>query len=263
MQRRYQMPNRSRVTFWLLLLATLAVDAVMLDADRSNSNGTYSGVGLEALLLGQLSVVCIWSACFTSPSARSRVTPVLGVLLAALTHSLTTQYSVVPFFVFYLGYFGLHAVLVIASLWILQRTSYWRLKTGSSQTWQFSLFHALSITTVVAVLTTFMRYSGFLDDGIGNIAVTIGSVAIAVISVIIWRFSRKWIVALVGECCAVGLFGIATLAVYSRPALTRFDTDVLNIFLVLYLIQAIVISSWLAMWLGVPHGSGALESLDS
>jgi hypothetical protein len=244
------MTHRSPLIFWLLLTATLAVDVVILKlvADEPNPSQGYSGIALHALILGQLSIVCIWSACNATPNAWTRIAPLFAVLLAALTNGLSTRFTVGPVLIFYSGYFGMHAVLLLGSLWLLQRTNYWRRRTGSTRLWQFSLFHALIVMTVVAVLAAFMRNNGFLDnDAVWNSAFAISSVALAVISVILWGLSWHWLLRLASVYGVAALLAVGTLVIFVRPPRTGFDINIFNIFHTSYLIQAVVLSSWLGI----------------
>ena len=62
-QRRYHMQHASPLIFWLLLAATLSIDAVvstLINPRLPQSSVQYSIIALHALVFGQLSIVCIW-----------------------------------------------------------------------------------------------------------------------------------------------------------------------------------------------------------
>jgi hypothetical protein len=253
MQRRHHMQHRSPIIFWLLLAATLSVDAVVLTwaSDERYTTPSYLNVAVHALILGQLSVVCIWSALYSAPNIWTQIAPLFAVVLAALLEGLHTRlpghFRDVTTFTTCLGYLGLHAVLLVAALWLVQRTSFWRRRTGSARTWQFSLFHLLIATTVTAVLTALMRSNVFFTDGKWtNITFECSYVALAVASVVLWNFAWNWFLRLASVLCVAALFSVAGIVIFFRQ-LSGLGMNVFNILLAYYLIQAIVLSLWLAV----------------
>ena len=239
------MPERSPIIFRLLLVATISVDAVLLNlaAGEQYSTTGYLGVAVHALLLGQLGVVCIWSALNPTPNVGTQIAPWFAVVLASLAEG----YRDMPTFVTRLGFFGLYGVLVMAALWLLQRTSFWRRKTGSGRTWQFSLLHILTLMTIIAVLAAVMRSNPFFgEDSWPNIIYIFSYVALAVASVIFWSLSWHWIFRLASVLSVSALFGIGASVIFFM-LIGHFRVDVFNLLHAHYLIQAIVFSLWLGI----------------
>ncbi len=82
-QRRYHMPQRSPVIFWLLLAATISVDAVAYYWVVSE-NSPNSSIAIDALFTVQVSVVCIWSGLGNRRTVWTRIAPWLAALGASL-----------------------------------------------------------------------------------------------------------------------------------------------------------------------------------
>jgi hypothetical protein len=234
------MNNRSPIIFWLLLAATIGVDAVAMSSSSLNT----SYLIVSALVLSQLSVVCIWLALTAPRTVVLRVTPFFAVLFAAV---LSAEFSagLEPFgeyFQFTLTYYGFHAALLMAALWLLQRTAFWQRSGGAIREWKYSVADLLIAMTVVALLAALMRDSPLLGEfGWMNFQLAGGGVVLALVSVVAWSRSWHWLLRLaVVVGCAI-LLGAAFLVI---PIVSWFyfvfvGTD--------YLIQALVLSIWLAL----------------
>lgn len=240
------MPQRSPIIFWLLLAATLCVDAVVFSriASEAFPGQTYLVVVLSALVLSQLSVVCIWAALRSNKNLWIRLIPYVTALVAA---ALTAMFIDNPVkfgaaFQTMLTYYGFHTVLIIIALWLLQRTAFWRRRSGASHTLQFSVIHLLIAMTVVAVLTTLMRESPFFgESGWINLGVAIASAILAIASVVIWSLSLHWLLRLAG---VLGIVGCLFTALFLT---TDFGPEFSILLGGYYLIQAVVLSIWLGL----------------
>jgi len=260
------MPHRSPITFWLLLTATLCVDAVVLKlaAGESYPSPSYSSVAIHALILGELSVVCIWSSLNQSLTTWTQIAPLLAVALAAFVEGARNRapghIADLTTFTASLGYFGLHAALLLVALWLLQRTAFWRHRTGIARTWQFSNLHLLVAMTVVAVLTVLIRNSEFFfkDDALENITYGCTFVALAVASVVLWTYSCYWFLRLASVVGVGMLLGIAIFVIYFYGHTGGRTFDVFNVLHVHYQIQAIVLSVWLGIGPVLPPRADAV-----
>jgi hypothetical protein len=250
MQRRHVMPQRSPVISWLLLAASIAVDAVVLSwiASETYPGPLYLVVTFHALVLGQVSLVCIWSAVgdFIGPWRRSAPVPAV-FLAAAITATLIDKpVTFSDSFANHLAYFGMHAALLVAALWLIQRTNYWRQRSGTSRPLRFSLAQLLIVMTVVAVLATTIRSSPFFGNERWINLVFLGSsVALAIANVLLWNLSRHGLLRLAGAFACAILCGIVFLI---GAALTSNERLAWIVFVVIgshYLIQTAVISVWL------------------
>ena len=239
------MQDHSPIIFRLLLVATISVDVVVLSlaADEQYSTMGYLGVAVYSLLLGQLGIVCIWSALNPRPNVATQIAPWFAVLLASWVEA----YRDMPTFMARLGFFGLYGVLLMAALWLLQRTGFWRRNTGSARTWQFSLLHILTLMTIIAVLAAVMRRNPFFgEDSWSNLIYTFSYVALAVASVIFWSLSWHWFFRLASVLGVSALFGVGASVIFFM-LIGRFYVGVFNLLHVHYLIQAIVFSVWLGI----------------
>jgi hypothetical protein len=247
-QRRYHMPQRSPIIFWLLLSATLAVDVVILVlvAEEQNPTAGYLFVTFLALILSQLSIICIWSAFSTAPNTWTRIAPVFAVVTTALMAGQFTRFPESNFTT-YLGEFALRAVAVLAALWFLQRTNYWRRRNDTAHTWQFSVLHVLATMTITAILITLLRRNEYFgDDRWTNIAFACSDLALVMASVILWNFSWNWILRLASVIGIAVLLGEGAVAIiYGKVGNIGMSAfDILHAY---YLIQAIVLSLWLGV----------------
>jgi hypothetical protein len=252
------MNMRSPTILWLLLAATICVDAVAIVWVLSLPFALYATVACDALFSSQLSVICIWSALCLTKNFWTRIAPLLAVVIASLAIGL---FGVPPLTVG-LPYYGLHAALLLAALWLFERTTLWRGRSGASTEWQYSLAHLLVAMTVVAVLVPAMRNSeAFYEDRFGvvwkDIAFICGSVALAVVSVISWSLTRHWLIRLAGVLGFAVLLGAAfSLGIESFMPLFPIIIGAG------YLIQGVVISAWLGCGQIIPV-SHATASSDS
>ena len=235
-QRRYTMPQRSPVIFWLLLAATVAIDAVVFAWMVLEPYPKFAAVAYDALVVGQLSVICIWSALTLAKTFWVRVAPLVAALLASVAMGM---FGVPPRATSWLAYYGLHTALLLAAMWLFARTSFWRGRSGNLAKWRYSLAHLLVAMTVVAVLAAAMRGSELFDrEGWINLAFILWSVILAVVSVVCWSLSGHWLLRLAGVLGLALLFGVG-LSVF----------EVLPVFPFIigshYLIQGIILSVWL------------------
>jgi hypothetical protein len=235
-QRRQIAMQRSPVIFWLLLAATLAIDAVsMSNAFHRPSNTTWV-IAYDALVAGQLSALSIWASLRRCKNFWTRVAPVAAVLVAAAVVGLFGK----PPFVDVLPYYGLQVAAIMAIVWMLDRTSFWQWRTGSSAKWQYSVFELLVLMTVVAMLATTLRATDWFSGSRWiNLAFICGSVSLAVAGTVVWTMSWHWLLRASGTVAFALLLGVAFM-VTMEPFLPQFLTAH-------YLIQAIELSLWFAV----------------
>jgi hypothetical protein len=248
------MPQRSPLIFWLLLAATISVDAVAFSWAEAGPRDNYGFIAFEALVLSQISIVCIWSGLNSEKSMWTRFSPLLAVVLASLVWGMFSE----THFVGKVGEGwsrrvsvelvnqGLHASLLLAMLWLLKRTALWIRRSDSTAEWQFSIADLLVVMTVVAALGVGMRLTGVYDDldwlGWAEIVFMGGSAVLAMSGVFIWSLWRTpWVLR------ASGLIGVAIgLAAVKLLAEWRFPTEHAVGVAAHFLIQALVLMVWLA-----------------
>ncbi len=236
-QRPCEMPKRSPVIFWLLLAATLCVDAVAFFWATWNPYSAFGVVLFDALMLSQVSVICIWAGLHSKKNIWIQVAPLSGVLIASLAVRMTTDESLT----IGLAYYGLHTGMILATLWLLERTRFWQRRSGAVAHWRYSIAQMLIVMTAIALLSTFVRTSElFAGDAWLNIVFICSSLALALVAVVSWSLSWHWLIRL----AVVLAFAIILGAAFSL----KHEAYVPLFPLIIgghYLIQGLVLSLWL------------------
>lgn len=152
----FVMPQRSLINFWLLLAATISVDAVLLASTYAEEHRHIDSL-FVALVFGQLSALCVWALFASRQQFMRAIVPFAFSIAAALWMGLARQAIQVV-----LAYSSLclaHAAALIALLWALKRTKYGRRWSDPSDAgvWQFSIKHMLVVMTTLAVLVFILR----------------------------------------------------------------------------------------------------------
>lgn len=244
------MPQRSPLIFWLLLAATIAVNAVVATW-MSRSQFQYPGyvaVAGHALVLSQLGVVCIYSALRAMPFPTRVGLPLIGIV-AASTASMSFAQTSEKAFSSWLGFYGLHAAMLMLCLWLLQRTRFWQNQSGVLRAWQYSMFHILLAMTIVAILLALVRDDLFFrGDRSLNIVFTGSYVVLAAASATLWILSWPWPLRLAGTLGIAILLGFSAyevLLLTSSSAGSSGSSELLLLLVSHYLIQACMLSLWL------------------
>jgi hypothetical protein len=245
------MPQRSPAIFWLLLAATICIDAVAFSWAASEPDYSYGFLTFDALMLSQISVVCIWSGLSVAKTIWTRISPILAVIVASLAWGmLGFDYSIEGFNLQESPYQtsiafvakGLHAALLVAMLWLFKRTAFWKQRSDSSAEWQFSVADLLIVMTIVAVLAAGMRYTDVLVPlDWTSVGFMSSSAILALASVFIWSlWWTPWVLRMCGVM-GVAIFFAAAVSLAEEP-FTRVFSVIIGTH---HLIQAIVLSTWL------------------
>jgi hypothetical protein len=247
------MPPRSPILFWLLLAATLAVDAVatvqMFGTDISPS--PRSALLYPALALGQLSVVSIWVVMFRPRIGATWLIPFAIGLAFALIFNVARgdRTARTESLIAYVGLFSLHVAVVLMSLWLLKpmQISAPIANVTEQRPWQFAVRHLLILMTCLALLAFVLSHNDLLVRSILNVVSLVAGNAILLIAVVVSVRPRiLWplrlalsLGAAIGVALVCNVFGIAF-------------AGEMNVF-ALFLIQAIVIWSWLELYRSPAH----------
>ena len=235
--------QRSPVIFWLLLAATICVDAMatygILDF---GSEGHIAAVTLYiALAFGQLSVLCAWAVLWHVRLGLRWLVPFLTGIPIALTMAYVISPPLIERLLSYTSLMWTHVALVLLSLWLLKPT---RIFAGASDhsnqpSWQFSISHLLVLMTCVAVLTVVLRNADILvDEPAAVVFFTIGN-AILLIAIVAGTQTRwPWPLRLTASLGTAII--IAGICEWTQTSFA----DEINSF-AFNLIQAIVIWLWL------------------
>jgi hypothetical protein len=155
----------------------------------------------------------------------------------------------------YLSLYGFEAALLLPGLWLFRGSPYWRRRTGSTSGWRFSLAHILLVMTAVAVLASMMRTGPFADESKWtNIGFACSVVMMALVSTIVWSLAWHWLLRLAATLGTALVLGSA-LAFF-----TDFGDSAFHLFGSHFLVQAVVLSSWLGWGLILPPATASAES---
>jgi hypothetical protein len=253
------MPRRSPVNFWLLLAATICVDAIAMVWKYAEGRAGRPDSFFIALVIGQLSALCVW-ALFSSRQQLTRLfVPVVFTVAATLWKALTFPVTVpyLPREQIALAYSGLwltHAAGLMALLWVLKRATYGRrwghpVEVG---VWQFSMKHLLVAMTTVAVLVFVLRSAEMIRDGWLWVAILIvNNIGVALACVLVQ--SAPWHVVLRVAAIA-GIAALLGLLLYA----IRLWPDVIAV----NLIHALVLFLWLEVG-GILPARGPSSAADT
>jgi hypothetical protein len=232
------MPNRSPII--VLFAATISTNLVAFAWMRATTPLSYGTIVYFAMLVSQLSVVCIWSVLRLTSTTWTLVVSVAAVIACSMAFGLIEDAStkikdIMP-------YFGLHAALLLGALWVLRRSAFWRRRSGIQTEWRFSIAQLLVLMTVIGILIPAMGQSTVFHQGrILTALLLAASITIAVASVIIWSCDIHWLLRL------AGVLGVAM----GLGALFYFVDMYMSLFtLPDWLVQGVVLSAWLA-WGGI------------
>jgi hypothetical protein len=192
--KRKSMPQRSSINFWLLLAATICVDAVSMSLIYGGARHSAEALYV-ALVCGQLSALCAWASFSRQPLAQSLLA--FGFAIAASWWAgladLISNKNVGQTAMAYAGVWLVHVALLLVILWAIKRTPYGRHwgETASGGLWQFSLKQLLAIMTTFAILVTLLRRAQVIHDvWLWVILLLANNLAVALSGILI--YSARW-----------------------------------------------------------------------
>jgi hypothetical protein len=234
------MPNRSPIIASLVIAANLCASTVAGYWATSDSPSLNAEVVYFALLSGQLSALCLWSALRLRSKMWSFAVPLLAALLAALAYTVRETDRLTDF----LAFFAAQAATITLAMWVFQRTRYWQQRSGTKTDWQFSIAQLLIAMTVVALLIVAFQSSTLWNDQGGDDTrqffgfLGISSI-LAVASTYIWSLASHWLLRLAGVLALA--IAVSTIHLLDNRFMFAF-------FAVTFLIEGIVLS--IALTLG-------------
>ncbi len=258
------MPQRSPVNFWLLLAATLAVDAVAVFWLRRENDLVAAATLYDALVLSQLSVVVVWWS-LAAHSGGAALWAWISIPLSLLIASVVTARVFDGFPIGEIcSLYGAHVALLIALLWIARQTKFWRrFRPGEvSSNWQFSVGQLLAVMTVVAVLIGSLQNTQYLRFAWAEVAIAVFiSGAIALVSVAAWLRRSHLAIRLANLLIVTGLIDMtaivaAAAATYFYPQsdwVFRIRPFPVLDFFAGSIIQCLVIFAWLEIGQVIPR----------
>jgi hypothetical protein len=249
------MPPRSPILFWLLLAATLAVDAVAIvwlagSAARLSAAATL----FIALAYGQLSALCDWAA-FRSTLWIRWLVPFAAGLAIALTITITQSYHssgpMIPWeqLLAFTSLLWVHVAVLWLVLWLLKPTRLFShdASISSRQSWRFNIKHLFILLTCLPILVIAFKNSAIVRHGITLHGfemfvawVAVNAALLIAIAVII---RRQWLLPLRFAACLGAAIVVGMLLQRLLPDLSK----ALNM-LAFSLIQTFVIWAWLELF---------------
>jgi hypothetical protein len=240
------MPTRVPLIFWLLLAATLSIDAVVFSHPTSNFTPPFASIEVyfpvicDALLASQLSVICIWAALnfekilwlpvLVGVIAATFVATLIEIAPEPITNSIRTFGAL----------YGLEAGLQLIGLWLLRSSKYWRRRCDKTQFRQFSLAQLLLLMTAIAILATMMRSGPFADESKWlSFGIACSVVVMGLASATIWSLSSRWFFRFAAT------LGIAIVLAELLSLLPSFGSPAFSVFGAYFLVQAVMLSAWL------------------
>ena len=245
------MPQRSPIIFWLLLAATLSVDALVWTWPWPKNLDRPYVLRLQGpLITGQLSAICVWSVLRIKRPAWVQIMPWLAAVVASIATP-ELVFSVISRFRVAMTYHGVFVALHLAALWLFERTLYWRRCTGLSRVWSYSVAQLLLTMMIVAALVASIRYNPEFNELLLAFGTVIcGQVAVTISSLICWSSSRHVLIRLAGTLgsalVVVFAIGLAFNLRHQNLSLELFKFTT-RIFGPEFLIQALVLSVWIGI----------------
>jgi hypothetical protein len=260
MQRRRQMPPRSPLIFWLLLVATVCVDVVAATVASMTDRAEYSLALYFGLAFGQLSTVVAWCVFKFRRIGLWWLLPYLGCFLAALfvmpDHELRTWNDMS---IAYAILFSLYVTLLYVLLWMIKQSHFVSITVDAAglKPWQVSMKHLLTVTAVIAVLSAAVTRSKLMT-GEAMLMITpwvINHLCVSVVAVLSQRLVRHVFRRVVLTIAAALISGIAMLFTFS---LTSSSPNERGLFLAMNIIHALILLLWLDLGGIIPGNSEPL-----
>jgi hypothetical protein len=246
------MTQRTPILFWLLLAATLSVDAVVTawiidDIRQPTAITTFIAMGYA-----QVSILSDW-AVLAHPTIRMRWVVPFGVGLAIaliitlveMPHRLGSEFDWQQLLAF-TSLMWVHVAAVCLFLWLLKPTRLFANYSvrSSQRSWRFTTIHLLILLPCLPLLIIVFKNSAIVTSGITArgivefVAWVFGNTALLIAIAVIVQRTWMWVwrlAACAGAAMAIGLFLNWAIPVLSRD----FNTVAFS------LIQALVIWAWL------------------
>jgi hypothetical protein len=248
-QRRYQMPHRSPIIFWLLLAATLVLDVVAVCGLFETGLGGVNAIALFlSVAYGQLSLLCVWAVVERKSMKTRWLVPIGAALVASFVMTLAdtsdrgrldleTLLTITCIFLLHVGPLLVLFWFVIPTAWISPRAGL------EGRRRQFSTFQLLILMTGVAIFLSALRATHRFEGEWINIATFCLANVILLIGMLT-LLQMRWPVPLRIAACMSLAISISAIANWTKFALA----DQLNVW-IFFIVQGVVLTAWLTMWL--------------
>jgi len=253
--------QRSPVIFWLLLAATICVDAVAtIEVYWAELNEEPAAALFLALAFAQLGILCVWVVFVPKGIRFSWLAPLmLGIAVAsvvALSASGPPASERWEGFLAFIVLTWTHVAIVLPILWLLKPTrvgvAYANL--GAKARWQFSMMHLLTVMTCLSILCVLLRQSEWAArDIVVLVTLPIANVSLLLFVIVAVQSGRHWLLRL--AISLAGALVISAVCEWSNAEIA----DGMNFF-AFNLIQAIVIWPWLEQMRPTPAAELAIAA---
>jgi hypothetical protein len=226
------MPPRSPIFIWLLLAATVCLDAIVVFWSQNVPGSNRIASLFFGLIFAQLAVVCFWATfSLCRVSTRCIVLALVATVAAASTLKVEPSIGMAQALTLY----AVDITILMVTLWLLRAISNRYRKVAA----QFSILNLLGVMTLVAVLVVLLRAATDLQQAWAFTSAFIAiNNLIAVACLLISRSSWQWVLRLCAAL-AIGLFLGWSLTLVRRDLAGNLEA--------MGAIQALVIFTWLEL----------------
>jgi hypothetical protein len=213
------MPRTSPIIFWLLLAATLCVNAVSIYWIFDEGISAASATLYVALAFAELSALAVWAVLLHRVFGARWLAPFFAGLAVGwiVMYAQPTDEPRREILFIYTGLLWTHTIFVISMLWLLKPT---RLLQGfannSNLRWQFGVGHLLLAMTALALFLIVVQQADALIDEVADVITMCVANAVLLLAVLLaaqrishWPFrltlSLGAALAIAGVCSFTGI----------------------------------------------------------
>jgi hypothetical protein len=212
------MSQRSPVIIWLLLVATLCVDAIAIAWLFNDFSQPKTALLFMALAYAQTSVLCTWAILRPSKTRLRWIAPFAAGFLAAIIITFADerqryhQSFAWEQLLAFASVMWVHVAGLLLLLWLLKPTRLFMHYSGGSdeRSWRFSIKHLLILSTILPVLVIVFKNSAIVRSGVTSRGVwefvlwVAGNIVLSVASAAITPKQWMWLLKL-AACAGAGL----------------------------------------------------------
>lgn len=241
------MPNRRRISFWIVAAATVIVDAFAIYRWSINERfplADWYTVNVQtALAMGQLSAIGV--AIVFAPRPRVGLYMLFIGALAAVSIVRLKLGVFAEFSVFdYACRTGLQVFIAMIVLWAVKCTAFWRwlAPDATHAKWEFSLRQMLAWTTATAVFCALVAKCSRSNGQLAPLTLALGILAPPAVTIGVTLFSQLnvlWLVRVIGYVALGSAVGTALAFYNRRELLTALNIE--------FIAEALVIAAWIEL----------------
>lgn len=243
------MPKRSPIIFWLLLAATLCVDAVVVVWVMESGADAAEILGWS-LAFSQLGITCVW-AIVCQPRVGWKWLVPIGLALAVAGTAVFIERRItilssagIREIVETTSVLWLYVLITIGVLWLLKPTRVFKSyqATSTAPPWQFGLRHLILLMTLTPILLIAASVGGDYGDTLLDpyLLFCLGLSSLLLISAIL-VVQRPWHWVLKAGALSSCALAISVTSIIPNP----FSNELMLVTIPFHLILALVYWPWL------------------